>query len=70
MINPMNDDRLNVVRVTSRARNTPIVERSADAMTATGAANPPNSNSSTVNTSRTARTRTTSRSLNDFCCSS
>ena len=39
MINPMNDERLNVVRVISKARKTPDVDSSADAITAIGAAN-------------------------------
>ena len=59
-----------MVRVTSSARNTPTVDSSADAMTAIGAAKPPNSNSSTVKTSSTASTSTSSRSWNDRCCSS
>ena len=70
MISPMNDDRLNVVRVTSSARKTPTVDSKADAITAVGAAKLPNSNSSTVNTSTIASTSTSSRSLNDRCCSS
>ena len=69
MISPMNDEILNVVPVTSSARNTPEVESSAEARIATGAAKLPNSNSSTVNTSTTASASTTSRSWNDFCCS-
>ena len=36
MISPMNDDTLNVVRVTSSARNTPDVDRIADDRMATG----------------------------------
>jgi len=39
MIRPMNDETLNVVLVTSSARNTPDVERSADDRMATGAVN-------------------------------
>ncbi len=62
MINPMNDDRLNVVLVTSSAKKTPTVDSTADAITATGAAKLPNSNNSTVKTSSTASTRTTRRS--------
>ena len=51
MISPMNEERLNVVPVTSSARNTPQVESSAEESTAIGAAKLPNSNSSTMNTS-------------------
>ncbi len=70
MIRPMNDERLNVVPVTSSARNTPEVESSAEESTATGAAKLPNSNSSTINTSTMASTSTMAKSLNDLCCSS
>lgn len=70
MISPMNDEMLNVVFVTSSARNTPDVDSSADATIAVGAAKLRNSNSSTVNTRITASTSTSDRSLNDFCCSS
>ena len=70
MISPMNEERLKVVPVTSSARNTPHVDSSAEAITATGAAKLPNSNSSTMNTSTIASTSTKTRSLNDFCCSS
>ena len=51
---------LNVVRVRSSARKTPEVESSADARTARGAANPPNSNNRTVNTRTTASASTIS----------
>ncbi len=62
MISPMKDEMLNVVPVTSSARNTPEVESSAEARMATGAAKVRNSNSSTVNTSTTASTSTNTRS--------
>ncbi len=42
MISPMNDEMLNVVPVTSSARNTPEVESSAEARIAAGAAKLPN----------------------------
>ena len=70
MIRPMNEERLNVVPVTSSARKTPQVESSAEDSTARGAAKSPNSNSSTMNTSTIASTSTNTRSWNDFCCSS
>ncbi len=69
MIKPMNDERLNVVCVSSSARNTPQVESSAEESTAMGAAKSPNSNSSTMNTSTIARPSTNANSLNEFCCS-
>src|SRR5213078_4514263 len=69
MMSPMNDDTLNVVRVTSSAKNTPDVERIADERIATGGVNERNSNSSTRKMSTTARARTVVRSRNDFCCS-
>ncbi len=69
MINPMNDEMLNVVPVISSAKNTPEVDSNADARIAVGAANVRNSNSKTINTSTTAKTSTTKRSLKDFCCS-
>jgi len=43
MINPMNDEMLNVVRVTSKAMKTPEVESSAEARMAIGAAKLPKS---------------------------
>ncbi len=58
MISPMNEDRLKVVPVTSRATKTPHVESRAEESTATGAAKLPNSNSSTMKTSTIARTST------------
>ena len=70
MISPMNDEILKVVRVTSSARKTPEVESRAEATTAAGAAKLPNSNSSTMNTSRIARTSTKTKSRNERCCSS
>ncbi len=70
MINPMKEEMLNVVPVISSAKNTPDVDSSADARIAVGAAKVRNSNSSTVNTSTTASASTSSRSWNDFCCSS
>ena len=69
MISPMNDERLNVVRVISSARKTPQVDSSADDNTAIGAAKLPNSNSRTMKTSTIASASTNARSLNDFCCS-
>ena len=69
MISPMKDEMLNVVPVISSARKTPEVESSAEARIAAGAANVPNSNSSTVNTRTTASPSTSARSRNDFCCS-
>ena len=62
MIIAMNDEMLKVVRVTNSAMNTPEVESRADERIATGAANAPNSNSSTMNSSRIARIRTITRS--------
>ena len=62
MISPMNEERLNVVCVSPSATKTPKLESSAEASTATGAAKLPNSNSSTMNTSTTASTRTTAKS--------
>ena len=58
MIIPMNDEMLKVVRVTSKAIKTPEVESKAEERMATGAANVPNSNSSTMNSSRIARIST------------
>src|SRR5215471_21457447 len=60
----MKDDTLNVVRVMRRAIKTPDVERRAEDKIATGAANVPNSNSSTMKTNTTARTSTKTRSRN------
>ena len=58
----MNEEMLNVVRVTSSAMNTPEVESSADERIAMGAAKVPNSNSSTMNSNSTARMSTITRS--------
>ncbi len=69
MIIPMNDEMLNVVRVINSAMKTPEVESNADERIATGAAKVPNSNSSTMNSRRTARISTTTRSWNERCCS-
>ncbi len=52
MIIPMNDATLNVVLVTSNARNPPNVESNADARIAAGAENVRNSNSSTAKSSK------------------
>ena len=69
MIMPINEEILNVVRVTRRAIKTPEVDNKADARMAMGATNVRNSNSNTMKTSTTARIRTKIKSRNDFCCS-
>ena len=70
MISPMNDEMLNVFRVTSKREKYSGRRKQRGSQIAVGAAKVRNSNSSTVNTSTTASTSTTSRSRNDFCCSS
>src|SRR5215472_991667 len=69
MIKPMNDERLNEVWVSRRAKNTPQLDSSAEDSTAVGAPKLPNSNNSTINTSTTAKASTNSNSLNEVCCS-
>ena len=69
MISPMNEETLNVVRVNSKAKNTPEVESTAEERIASGAENARNSNSSTTKTSTRASSSTVTNSRNDFCCS-